>query len=271
MRKISLILLLIFFYSFLNSYAEQISTEEKIRQIPLFFKEKKKLEIYSYYEYSWVKINSRKTNWKEYGQRFSFIFDELNLAYLEINNYQRQGIKDYALAAGFIFRFQDAYLFGELGHGGSNIDFLYNLKTSLEYAYKIKDFIYFKNGFRYLNYKQNDVYILSLGPEYYKDNNYFTTDYNISFTESRGSAHFFTFHSNYAVNQKIILCLGAAVGQRLYDIEEISASKQLGYILYTKLIFELKKDLKLSLGYSHSYESSSFRKKSAQISCTFKF
>jgi opacity protein-like surface antigen len=105
---------------------------------------------------------------------------------------------------------------------------------------------------------------------YYFGNNYIAAYYNLSHTQNRGKAQWGTLKGNFAVNDRLSFWIGQAIGERLYDIWILPASKQYGYIYFCGVDLRVTKSLNLQLGYSYSRERPDFLKRSLEFGLSFK-
>jgi len=96
-------------------------------------------------------------------------------------------------------------------------------------------------------------------------------DYGTTLTESRGVAQFGTIKGNFALTERLYLLVGAAVGRRLYDIFELPADQQFGYIIFSGLSYNLSSWATVRAGYSYGTEKPDFIKRSINTSVTLKF
>lgn len=232
---------------------------------------KERLFFSAYEEYSWINQGSSKGKWKLFTGNFAYSLNDALLPYVDVNAWERLGRYDQTVDAGTYIKFKDnSYLRTEIGFG-TQLNYLYRYQTSLEYEHRlIKN--YFANlGFRFLDYPDDNVYILSPGLRYYFGDHYLSAFYNLSSTEGRGIAQWGTLRGNFTVNDRLNLYLGTVVGQRLYDIFELDASEQFGYIGFSGIDFNVYKNFKLRLGGSYSMEKPAFRKRSLDFGGFVKF
>jgi hypothetical protein len=126
-------------------------------------------------------------------------------------------------------------------------------------------------GYKYLNYSANDVHTAYPGLIYYFGDSYLGAFYNLSFTESRGAAQSALFKGNLALNRWVDLWFGAAVGERLYDINVLKAVDQNGYVIYTGFDFKINANLRLRLGFTYGKEEPAFISRSIDYGLILKF
>jgi YaiO family outer membrane protein len=266
MRRISCIIISVTLIS-CGASAEEVKKEREIKEVePRLAVTEKKLYFDSYYEYGWVKQGSRKGAWKTLSSRLAYLHNNLQTPYLEITRYDRLKATDYTVDLGSYFKLQDAYAQAEIGFG-DEIDYVYRFQTTLECSHKLIKNLFWKLGARYLNYAANDVLISSPGLIYYFGGHYLSLDYGNSITESRGMAHWGDIKGNFAITKRLQIWMGTALGERLYDIYAIKASKQYGYIFFTGFNFKTSDNMDFRVGYSYSMEKPSFIKR--DLNCAF--
>ena len=220
-------------------------------------------------EYSRVGIGDRKTTWKEtaaglihFGERF--------IPYFEASRHERSGEADLAYSAGVYLKEQDSLTHAEAGIG-TDTDYLYDSKVLLEREQRLSGGLYWKAGAKYLSYAENDVYVVSPGLVYYIGDHSLRFDYNVSFIESRGDAHFGSLKGNFQMTPEAALWAGAAYGRRLYDIHPIEASEQEGFIVFGGFEFKFLEDIFLRIGVSYAEEKPDFRKRGVEAGVSFRF
>jgi YaiO family outer membrane protein len=232
---------------------------------------KKKLYLSSDYEYGWVTQALRKGKWGVLTNDVMYSVNDFLLPYFEATTQDRFGQTDYTFDAGTYLKFKDAsYLRSEIGFG-DHITYVYQFQSRLEYQHRLFKNYFWQLGYRYLNYADNDVFIGYPGLVYYFGDNYITIFYNTSHTEGRGNAQWGTVKGNFSLTDRLDAWLGAAVGERLYDIQLLPPSNQYGYIAFCGFDFKIVKDLSLRLGFSYSKEKPSFTKRGLDIGLAYKF
>ncbi len=230
-----------------------------------------KISVSSYYDYGWVNLASRKGTWGVSTNTVAYSLNDHVTPYLEINALDRFHEHDSTYNAGTYLKFSDqSTLWSEIGFG-ADITYVYRFQARLEYQHRVAGGLFWQAGYRYLNYADNDVFIGLPGLTYYFGDNYITAYYNVSQTESRGTAQWGTVKGNVALNDRLSVWLGQAIGERLYDIELLPASKQYGYILFCGAGVKLTRSLDLQLGYSYSRERPDFIKRSLEFGLSCKF
>lgn len=270
--KKRLLLFLLIMLSCACAFAAEVEIEREIRKgIPRFEKaDEEKVSLSSEYEYSWVKQGARKGNWRILTNRIAYLNNNLQAFYIEPTVYERLGVRDTGIDFGSYFKLKDGYLHAGAGFGADHVNFIYRSKAFLELEQKLVKQVYLNLDSKFLNYAAGDVYLFSPGLVYYFGDNYLLAGYGISFTEGRGSAQFGKLKGNFALNSKIHLWSGVALGQRLFDIETIKADEQYGYILFAGLDFIITKNIVFRLGGSYSKERPSFIKRSIDFGLTIK-
>lgn len=271
MRKTAYVIMISITMFCLTVSAEEVKKERQIKEtVSPFVKTEKKIHISSYYEYSWIKQGSRKGNWEVLSNRIAYLRNNLQAPYLEISRFERFGLTDYTADIGSYFKFNDAYARAEVGFG-DEISYVYRFQTTLEYSRRLIGNSFWKLNFRYLNYSPDSVFISSPGLIHYFGDHFVSLDYGNSITQNRGSAHWGIAKGNFALNKRLRVWAGSAVGERLYDINAIKASLQYGYIIFSGLDFNLSDDIDLRVGGSYSKERPDFIKRSIDLNFSIKF
>jgi len=277
-KKIIFILLTVTVFSYAHVLAEQTEIMEEIqkKEPPRFAEEKKEEKVYAHslYEYSWIKQGSRKGNWRIFSNRLAYLKDNLQVFYIDSTSYARFGVKDSTLEFGSYLKLQNGYLHGEFGFDSDHVDYMYKYKGLMEFEQRIVNNWFVNLNTRYLRYTSDasgDVYILSPALVYYFGNNYLTAGYGISFTQYRDSAQFGTIKGGFALNDKVNLWLGAALGNRLFDINFLKSNKQYGSVFFGGLDIAATKNITFRIGGSYSKERPSFIKRSIDFGAKIKF
>jgi len=250
---------------------ERAEVQTKLREEPVRYIENNQLFFSSYYEYSAVKQDGRKGQWRLFTNTFGYSFANGFTPYFEADSWERFHNSGQLFNLGAYLKFKDfSYLHSEIGFG-NDITYLPRFRFLQEYEHKLSGNLSWQAGFKYLHYPANDVYIGYPGLIYYFGDNYLSAFYNLSFTESRGAAQSALFKGNIALNKYIDVWFGAALGQRLYDIDLLKASQQYGYIIYSGVDFKVYKDLRLRLGFSYGREKPAFIVRSIDYGISVKF
>lgn len=227
-----------------------------------------KLTFGANYEYGMLKHGQ----WTSLNLSLAYLTDKslLRTPYLEISEFDRLGEKDYTIELGSYYKFKDAS--GYFGAGlGVDVDYVYKSKISADYTNRIVNNYFGKIGAKYLQHDNGDVAIISPGLVYYFGDHYLDADYNISFTEGRGSAGWLKADGNFALNETTKCRFGAMAGTRLYDINLANASSQKGYIISAGIDYATSPELNLRLGISFSREEPSFTKRGLDVGFALKF
>lgn len=256
-----------------GAFAVETGTAEKRLKEPgmAFIEENKKLNFYSDYEYGWVKLAGNKGAWKVLTNIVAYAFDNGFSPYLDVDAWDRFGDKNTLINAGSYFRFKDSsYLRSEIGFG-KDATYLPKFQTTQEYQRRLFKDIFWQFGYRFLQHPDGDIHIVYPGLIYYFGNNSLSMFYNASFTAGRGSAQWGTLKGIFALNDRLNFSLGTAVGERLYDINLLSASKEYGYIIFAGFDLQVYKEWRLRLGYSYSREVPDFIKRSMDAGFSVKF
>lgn len=277
MRKTLFIFLTLTLFSYRCAFAEQAEIVQEIqkKEPPRFIEEgKEKIYAHSLYEYSWVKEDSKKGDWRVFSNRIAYLKNNMQLLYLDSTQYERLGVRDETLDFGSYVKLENGYLHGEVGFGSDHVNYIYKFKGLLEVEHKIVDNWFINFDTRYLHHTSDvsgDVYIFSPALVYYFGNNYLTAGYGISYTQYRDSAQFGTVKANFALNERVNLWLGSALGDRLFDIDLLKSGKQYGSIFFGGTDIALTKNITFRIGGSYSKERPSFIKRSIDFGAKVKF
>jgi YaiO family outer membrane protein len=251
--------------------------EVQKKEPPRFAEEKteaEKVYAHSLYEYSWIKQGPRKGSWRTFSNRVAYLKDNLQVLYLDSTGYARFGVRDYTLEAGSYLKLQNGYLHGEFGFDSDHIDYMYKAKGLVELEQRVVNNWFVNLDARYLHYTSDvsgDVYIFSPALIYYFGNNYLTVGYGISDTQYRDSAQFGKIKGSFALNDRVNLWLGAALGNRLFDINLLKSNKQYGSIFFGGADIAVTKNIAIRIGGSYSKERPSFIKRSIDFGAKIKF
>ncbi len=250
---------------------ERPEIDAKLREEPVRYLENNQFFLSSYYEYSAVKQNGRKGQWRLFANTIGYAFANGFTPYLEVDSWDRFHNQDQLFNLGAYLKFKNfSYLHSEIGFG-NDITYLPRFRFLQEYEHKLAGNLSWQAGYKYLNYSANDVHTAYPGLIYYFGDSYLGAFYNLSFTESRGAAQSALFKGNLALNRWVDLWFGAAVGQRLYDINVLKAADQNGYIIYTGFDFKINTSLRLRLGFTYGKEEPAFISRSIDYGLTLKF
>ena len=240
--------------------AEQVDTYKKIQELKPFFGAGKNILFDSSYEYSFVTLGARAVHWKLFTSRLMYMVRG-QIPYVEVTQHERDRVSDVTIAPGAYFQFKNSSLHIENGFG-IDADYIYRYQATVEYEHRLIQNLYWKIGSRYLHYKTGDVLLAYPGFIYYFGNHYITANYGFSLSEGRSDAHWGSGKINLALPYQINSFVGAAIGQRLFDIYPIEAAKQGGFILFTGIDYRIFENVKIRAGYSHSQEKPNFIKRS---------
>ncbi|HTY45769.1 MAG TPA: YaiO family outer membrane beta-barrel protein [Patescibacteria group bacterium] len=250
---------------------EKAEVGAKLREEPVRYIENNRLFFSSYYEYSAVKQDGRKGQWRLFTNTAGYSFANGFTPYFEADSWERFHNSDQLFNTGAYLTFKDSsYLHSEIGFG-NDITYLPKFRFLQEYEHRLAGSVSWQAGFKYLHYPSNDVYTGYPGLIYYFGDNYLGAFYDASFTESRGAAHAALFKGNIALNKYMNLWFGGAAGERLYDIDLLKASRQYGYIVYSGADFKVYKELRLRLGFSYGTERPAFVSRSIDYGLSVKF
>jgi len=250
---------------------ERPEVSAKLREEPVRYIENNQLFFSSYYEYSGVKQNTRKGQWRLFTNTVGYSFASGFTPYLEVDSWERFHDSDQLFNLGVYLKFKDfSYFHSEVGLG-NDITYLPKFRFLQEYERKFTANLSWQAGFKYLHYSANDVYMAYPGLIYYFGDNYLSAFYNAAVTESRGAASSALFKGSIALNKFVDFWFGGALGQRLYDIDLLKSSKQYGYIIFSGIDFKVYKDIRLRLGYSYGMEKPAFISRSIDYGIAIKF
>lgn len=274
MKKYSILIFLLFMHSLV--YAAGESQSEQLLRMPtppraVLEGVQKKGEFFvdSYYEPSKIVQGSRPGRWREITNRFGYKYNNIQ-GYATVSQWQRFDVNNYTMHFGTYLNFQNSYAHAEIGWGW-DVTYMYRFQSILEYGHRIKNGLYWQAGYNYRNYTLNDTYMVYPGLIYYFGNNYVSADYGMCLTESRGQAQFGTLKGNFALTERLSWLMGTAVGRRVYDIYELPARDQFGYIIFTGFNYNLCEWLSARAGYSYGTENPDFIKRSINFQLSAKF
>lgn len=273
MRFKRLLALILFFVSVPAAVLaqERPEVEAKLRQEPARYIQDGELFFSSFYEYSGVKQAGRKGQWRLFANTVGYAFANGFTPYLEVDSWDRFHNQDQLFNFGAYLKFRDfSSWHSEIGFG-NDINYLPRFRLLEEYEHKLAGNLSWQAGFKYLHYPANHVYTVYPGLIYYFGDSYLSAFYNLSFTEGRGTAQSGLFKGSIALNKMLDFWFGGAVGQRLYDIDLLKASKQYGYFIFIGLDFKVTKNVKFRLGYSYGMEKPAFISRSVDYGVTIKF
>jgi len=276
-KKIIFILLAITVCSCARALAEQTEIMKEVqKKEPPRFKEdvKEKIYTHSLYEYSWIKQGPKKGNWRIFSNRLAYLKDNLQVIYVDSTTYGRFGVNDSTLEFGSYLKLKNGYIHGEYGIASDHVNYVYKMKGLIEVEQQVVGDWFANIDARYLHHTtvgSGDVYVLSPSLVRYFGNNYLSAGYGISLTEHRDSAQFGVFKGNFALNDRINLWLGAALGQRLFDIYILKSNEQYGSIFFGGFDIAITKNITFRIDGSYSKERPSFIKRSIDFGTKIKF
>lgn len=275
-KYIIFIFTLIFIAPWVVYASGESATEQMLRTVspsPVIVKEEKEVkgEIFvdSYYEPSKVVQGSRPGRWREITNRIGYKYKNIQ-GYLTMSQWNRFSVNNYTAYFGTYLNFPDSYAHLEAGWGW-DLTYMYKFQSIIEYGQRIKNGLYWQAGYNFRNYAINDTHMVYPGLIYYFGDNYISADYGMTLIESRGIAQFGSVKGNFALDKRFSLLLGVAVGRRLYDIFELPAYDQFGYIIFTGINFNVCPWASAKIGYSYGTENPDFIKRSINTSISLKF
>jgi YaiO family outer membrane protein len=222
------------------------------------------------YEYSSIHLGQNQTDWHSADVQIVHPFNSAT-PYVDVAYYDRNYAGDFALTAGSYFKPGADILQVEVG-AGLNPDFIYQFQSTVEYQYLLCKNLYGKVRARYMQYASaGDVWMGSpAGLIYYFGDHYVTADYDISSIAGRGTAQWGSVKADFTVNPRWGFYTGAAAGERLFDMSELPASLENGYILFAGCRFRMLQNTQLTVGCSYSEEQPNFIKRSIDASVSVK-
>lgn len=226
----------------------------------------------SYDEMGWVKQGSRRGQWNLLSNELYVAATDWLTPYLVVDVWNRFRRMDEILTAGSYVKFKDkSYLRTEMGWGLGRLDYVYKWQATVEYERPLYKTLSGNFAGRYLNYPQNDVWIQSPGLRYYFKDHYVGAAFNVSQTISRGPAYWASARGHLALHKRVSLDVGTAIGERIYDIQEIRASEQFGFIIFARFVIKISKNMSVQAGYAYSEERPSFTKQDLNFGASLKF
>ena len=224
------------------------------------------------YEYSWVSIGARDTNWQLGTLRAAYLHQGLELPYFQFERYLRSGEQDLTFNVGGYYRCgEQVYLNLEAGVG-SDVTYIYNWKIQEEIETKLFSTLFGKAGYKFLSYDAGDVQIPSVGLTYYRGQSYFIGTASVPFTEGRGSAYALSLKAHTDLNDVLGVYIGGAYGTRLYDIYDLPhASDQKGFIVFVGAHLKVHRNVIGRLGYLYAEEDPSFTTHTVNASVSIQF
>lgn len=253
------------------SWADEVQTYRTIKDwTPYFGGEVGSTYVTPSYEYSSVHLGQNQRDWHVADVQLAHPFKSAT-PYVDAAYFERNHQGDYALTAGSYFKLGTDILQVEVGTGLS-ADFIYQFQSTVEYQYRLADNLYGKVRARYLRYPSaGEVWIGSpVGLVYYFGDHYLTADYDLSSTADRGTAQWGSLKANFTLNPRWGFYTGAAAGERLFDVSELPASLENGYILFAGVRCRVLRDAQITVGGSYSEEQPNFIKRSIDASLSIK-
>ena len=233
--------------------------------------EKVKDEIFAdvFYEPSDIMQGNRTGHWTELTTLYAYIHRNIR-SYISISQLERFDDKDYTGNYGSYINMKNSYVHYEVGFGWK-VDYIYKFQTILEYGHKLHENLFWQVGYNWRNYSIHDTHIVYPGLIYYFGDSYIGADWGVVYKEHSSTGYFGTFKGNFAITKLLNLYAGVAVGERLYDIYELKACKENGYILFTGLSYKFFKDWSARFGISYGTEEPKFIKRSLDLGLSLKF
>ncbi len=223
----------------------------------------------TFYEFSNIVQGSRYGYWDELTNYAGYTYRDMR-GYVSMTKLRRFNQNDYTANFGVNLKLKDYYIHEEYGFGW-DVNYIYKQQNILEVSHKLYRNLFWQMGYNYRHYPVNDTYLSYPGLIYYFGDNYIGVDYGISAIESRGVAQFGTIKSDFALTKFLHWSLGTAIGERLYDIFGLKASKEYGYIIFTAANLNISKNVNCRIGFSYGTERPKFIKRSLDASLSVKF
>ena len=234
-------------------------------------KEAVKDEIFAdvFYEPSDIMQGNRTGHWTELTTLYAYTHQNVR-SYIFVSQLERFDDKDYTGNYGSYINMKNSYVHYETGFGWK-VDYIYKFQTILEYGHKLYKSLFWQVGYNWRDYSSHDTHIIYPGLIYYFGDSYISGDWGICYKEHASNAYFGSFKGNFAITKLLNLYGGVAVGERLYDIYELKACKENGYILFTGLSYKFSKNLSARFGISYGTEEPKFIKRSLDLGLSLKF
>jgi YaiO family outer membrane protein len=249
-----------------NTFSSPAPVQSPERDVP-----RRAVRVTPSYEYGWVTQAGRKGSWRVHGATVSYHGARSIVPYLAMEEWERFREDDRTYSAGAYAVFDDLSVWqGEVGFG-SDADYVYRRRILLGYERPLAASWHWLASLRYSAYPHNDTYLVSPGIVKYFGDDHIMAVLNGSFTESRDSAASLTLKGRRSITRSLRVTGGYALGQRLFDIVELPAPKQYGYIGFAGLEYQLSPGSLLRAGFSYAKERPSFIKRGVDVSCTFSF
>lgn len=225
----------------------------------------------SSYDYGDVKISGREEKWTVARVRVAYLRDGMQRPYFEASRYSRRSEEDYTYDIGGYFKIDRAVLNLEMG-AGQNVDYVYRFKLLGELTHPFRGNLYFKEKYKFLRNKNNNIHILSPGMIYYFGNHYILAYYNLSLTEDKGSGHWVNSKLNFNFFEKLDVWIGGALGERLYDVlEDAKAKEQEGFIVFSGVKLKIVEDTSIYVNFLFGEEDPKFIHRSIEGGLIIRF
>jgi YaiO family outer membrane protein len=222
------------------------------------------------YDYGRVNINERHGLWRQWTNRLTWR-NALIGPYIEINDYDRFQLKDRTAEIGSYFVLPNHdYIDADIGLGLKH-QYIYNRQFRLEYAHLLKNYLFWESGYQYRVYETTRINLYTQGLTKYFGDSYVTARVNLAHTSSRGNAWSGLLKANIALPNATACWGGISYGARLFDIYELAADKQKGYLVSAGISWTLWQRLTLKLGASSGKEDPDFRLRSLLAGLEIKF
>jgi len=261
----------------INSYsAEQADVERLVRTItpPISITEEKiekkdEWFVDAFYEPSDIIQGNSTGHWNEITTLFGYIHKNIH-GYFSVSQLERFDKKDYTANFGNYFSFKDYFIHTEVGFGWL-VDYIYKFQSIAEYGHRLYKDLFWQIGYTYRGYSLYDTHMVYPGLIYYLGNSYISGNFGATFMESHDTATFGVIKGNFVITDFLQWNMGIAVGERLYDIYNLEARQESGYIIFTGLNIRVYKGISFRVGYSYGTEEPKFIKRSVNFALSTKF
>lgn len=231
--------------------------------------EKDRAYFDSFFETSNVLQGVRTGRWSEFTNTYGYIHKSIQ-GYFSVSRFGRFDDYDYTANIGSYFNFKNSYFHGEIAFGW-DVSYIYRCQTIAEYAHKLYKGFYWQAGYTWRDYPHADTHIIYPGLAYYFGDSYMSVDFCVSPIERRDTAKLCNLKGSFAITDFLRLIGGFTIGERIYDIYGLKASKEFGYSAFGAVNITFLKDINFRIGYSYGTEEPKFIKRSLNFGLNIKF
>ena len=227
--------------------------------------------VSSFFDYGAVELPSGGQTWTVLTARAAYLYKNLQLPYFQFSRYSRGGNDDYTYDLGGYYRIKRSYINVETG-AGSSADYVYKYKFIGELSHPLYKYLYMRERYKFLLYKNENFNILSPGLIYYFGNHYVDAEYDASISSNRGVASWGSLKLNLNFFETADFWIGGSVGERIYDVEALpAAANEFGYIIYGGFRFSPMKNFFFSTTILYANENPNFNHRSIIAGLYYKF